>query len=169
MLVLKAYPKEEHISWIKCNCWKLRRHPRGKINCLSQKHNFGQSHTYYLMTRQASQTNQFHDFLIGRSLKEHDPTSHQQQYLLTQLAQYNNFLPTEHKPKHQNSGSNDSTNCIIEAIARTPTHQRSQEATICKPPSTKTLICDGRNEKFVISENLFHEMPEMQLDMIKAT
>ena len=123
--------------------------------------------THHMVTGQTAQTNQFPEFLTRRTQTPRNPPSHQYQNLPTQPSQDNN-LPVEQTPTNQNLDANNSINRLADAIAGITTPQRPQAATMLKPVSTKTLIFDGKNEKFVLLEDLFHTMHKMQPEMTEA-
>ena len=122
---------------------------------------------HHMVTGQAAQTNQIPEFLTGHILTPRNPSSHQYQNLSTQVSQDNNLPVVEQTPRNQNSDANNSINCLADAIAGIATQQRPQAATVLKPVSTKTLIFDGKNEKFELFEDLFHTMLKMQPEMTK--
>ena len=70
--------------------------------------------------------------------------------------------------RNQNSDSNNSLNCLVEAIPGIATKQRSQTDKMLKPISTDALIFDGKNDTFEIFEDILHIMLKMQPDMIEA-
>ena len=74
----------------------------------------------------------------------------------------------EQTPRNQNSDENNSINRLVDAIAGIATQQRPQAATLLKPISTITLIFDSKNEKFELSEHLFHTMLKMQPELTEA-
>ena len=74
----------------------------------------------------------------------------------------------EQTPRHQNSDANNTINRLVDAIAGIATQQRPQAATMLKPVSTKTLIFDGKNDKFELFEDLLHTMLKMQPEMTEA-
>ena len=123
--------------------------------------------THHMLTGQTAQTNQFPEFLTGRTQTPRNPPSHQYQNLSTQLSQDNN-LPVEQTQTNQNLDANNSINRLADAIAGITTQQRPQAATMLKPVSTNTLIFDGKNEKFELFEDLFHTMLKMQPEMTAA-
>ena len=123
--------------------------------------------THHMVTGQTAQTNQFPEFLTGRTQTPRNPPSHQYRNLSTQLSQYNN-LPVEQTPTNQNLDANNSINRLADAIAGITTQQRPQAATMLKPVSTNTLMFDGKNEKFELFEDLFHTMLKMQPEMTEA-
>ena len=127
-----------------------------------------QPHTHHMVTRQTAQTSQIPEFFTGRILSARNPPSHQYQNLSTQVSQDNNLPVVEQTPRNQNSDSNNSINCLADAIAGIATQQRPQGATMLKPVSTNTLIFDGKNMKFELFEELFHTMHKMQLEMTEA-
>ena len=127
-----------------------------------------QPHTHHIATGQTAQTNQFPEFLTGRTLTPRNPPSHQYQNLSTQLSQDNNLPVVEQTPRNQNSDANNSINRLVDAIAGIATQQRPQAATILKPVSPSTLIFDGKNKKFELFENLFHTMLKMQPEITEA-
>ena len=124
--------------------------------------------THHMLTGQTAQTNQFPEFLTGRILTPRNPPSHQYQNLLTQVSQDNNLPVVAQTPRNQNSEANNSINRLAHAIAGIATQQRPQAPTMLKPVSTKTLIFDGKNEKFEVFEDLFHTMLKMQPEMTEA-
>ena len=77
----------------------------------------GQPHTHRTVTRQTAQTNQISEFLTGRTLPPRDPPSHQYHNLLPQLSKDNSSSMVAQTPRNQNSESNNSINCLAEAIA----------------------------------------------------
>ena len=123
---------------------------------------------HHLVTEQTAQTNQFPEFLTGRIVTPRNPPSHQYQNLSTQVSQDNNLPVVEQTPRNQNSDANNSINRLADAVAGIATQQRPQAATMLKPVSTKTLIFDGKNEKFELFEDLFHTMLKMQPEMTEA-
>ena len=127
-----------------------------------------QSHTHRMVTGQTAQTNQFPEFLIGRTVTPRNPPSHQYQNLSTQISQDNNLPVVEQTPRNQNLDANNSINRLADAIAGITTQQRPQAATMLKPVCTNTLIFDGKNEKFELFEDLFHTMLKMQPEMTEA-
>ena len=74
----------------------------------------------------------------------------------------------EQSPTNQISDANNSIKRLAGASAGIATQQRPQAATMLKPVSTNTLICDGKNEKFELFENLFHTMLKMQPEMTET-
>ena len=122
---------------------------------------------HHMVTGQTAQTNQFPEFLTGRTQTPRNPPSHQYQNLSTQLSQDNN-LPLQQTPRNQNSDAKNSINPLADPIAGITTQQRPQAATMLKPVSTNTLIFDGKNEKFELFEDLFHTMLKMQPEMTEA-
>ena len=122
----------------------------------------------HMMTGQTPQSNQIPEFLTGRILTPRNPLSHQYQNLSTQVLQDNNLPVVEQTPINQNLDANNSINRLADAIAGITTQQRPQAATMLKPVSTNTLIFDGKNEKFVLFEDLFHTMLKMQPEMTEA-
>ena len=74
----------------------------------------------------------------------------------------------EQTPRKQTSDANNSINRLAVAIAGIATEQRPQAASMLKPVSTKTLISDGKNDKFERLENLCHAKLKMQPEMTKA-
>ena len=127
-----------------------------------------QSHTHHMVTGQTAQTNQFPEFLTGRTQTPRNPSSHQYQNLSTQVSQENNLPVVEQTPTNQNLDANNSINRLADAIAGITTQQRPQAATMLKPVSTTTLIFDGKNEKVELFEDLFHTMHKMQPEMTEA-
>ena len=127
-----------------------------------------QTHTHHMVTRETSQTNQFPEFLTGGIITPRNPSSHQYQNLSTQVSQDTNLPVAEQTPRNQNLDANKSINRLADAIAGIATHQRPQAATMLKPLSTKTLIFEGKNEKFELLEDLFHTMLKMQPEMTEA-
>ena len=127
-----------------------------------------QSHTHHMVTGQTAQTNQFPEFLTGRTVTPRNPPSHQYQNLSTEVSQDNNLPVVEQTPRNQNLDANNSINRLADAIAGITTQQRPQAATMLKPVSTNTLIFDGKNEKFELFEDLFHTMLKMQPEMTEA-
>ena len=75
--------------------------------------------THHMVT---GQTNQFPEFLTGRTQTPRNPPSHQYQNLSTQLSQDNN-LPVEQTPTNQNLDANNSINRLADAIAGNTTQQ----------------------------------------------
>ena len=124
--------------------------------------------THHMVTGQTAQTNQFPEFLTGRTQTPRNPPSHQYQNLSTQVSQDNNLPVVEQTPRNQNLDANNSINRLVDAIAGITTQQRPQAATMLKPVSTNTLIFDGKNEKFELFEDLFHTMLKMQPEMTEA-
>ena len=120
------------------------------------------------MTGQTAQTNQFPEFLTGRTATPRNPPSHQYQNLSTQVSQDNSLPVVEQTPRNQKLDANNSTNRLADAIAGITTQQRPQAATMLKPVSTNTLIFDGKNENFKLFEDLFHTMLKMQPEMPEA-
>ena len=127
-----------------------------------------QSHTHHMVTGQTAQTNQFPEFLTGRTQTPRNRPSHQYQNLSTQVSQDNNLPMVEQTPRNQNIDANNSINRLADAIAGITTQQRPQAAAMLKPVSTNTLIFDGTNEKFELFEDLFHSMLKMQPEMTEA-
>ena len=123
---------------------------------------------HHMVTGQTAQTNQFPEFLTGRTQTPRNPPSQQYQNLSTQVSQDNNLPVVEQTPRNQNLDANNSINRLADAIAGITTKQRPQAATVLKPVSTKTLIFDGKNEKFELFEDLFHKMLKMQPEMTEA-
>ena len=125
--------------------------------------------THHMMTGQTAQTNQFPEFLTGRTQTPRNPPSHQYQNLSTQVSQDNNLPVVEETPRNQNLDANNSINRPVDAIAGITTQQQPQATTMLKPVvSTKTLIFDDKNEKFELFEDLFHTMLKMQPEMTEA-
>ena len=124
--------------------------------------------THHMVTGQTAQTNQFHEFLTGRTQTPRNPPSHQYQNLSTQVSQDNILPVVEKTQRNQNLDANNSINRLVDAIAGITTQQRPQAATMLKPVSTDTLIFDGKNEKFELFEDLFHTMLKMQPEMTEA-
>ena len=125
-----------------------------------ETHFYRQLHTHHMVTGQTAQTNQFPEFLTGRTLTPRYPLSHQHQNLSTQVS-LDNVLPmVEQTPRNPITN-----NRLADAIAGIATQQRPQAATMLKPVSTNTLIFDGKNE---LVEDLFHTMLKMQPEMTKA-
>ena len=124
--------------------------------------------THHTVTGQTAQTNQFPEFLTGRTQTPRNPPSHQYQNLSTQVSQDNNLPVVEQTPRNQNLDANNSINRLADAIAGITTQQRPQAATMLKPVSTNTLIFDGKNEKFELFEDLFHTMLKMQTEITDA-
>ena len=123
---------------------------------------------HHMVTGQTAQPNQFLKFLIGRIVTPRNPPSHQYQNLSKQVSQDNNLPVVEQAPRNQNSDANNCINRPADAIAGIATQQRPQAATMLKPVSTKTLIFDGKNEKFELFEDLFHTMLKMQPEMTET-
>ena len=123
---------------------------------------------HHMVTGQTAQTNQFPEFLTGRTITPRESPLYQYQNLSTQLSQGNNLPVVEQTPTNQNLEANNSINRLADAIAGITTQQRPQAATMLKPVSTNTLIFDGKNEKFELFEDLFHTMLKMQPEMTKA-
>ena len=121
-----------------------------------------------MVTGQTIQTNQIPEFLLGRFSTPRKPPSHQKQNLSKQVSQDTNLLLVEKTPKTQNLDANNSINRLVDAIAGISTQQRPQSATMLKPVSTNTLIFDGKNEQFELSEDLFHTMLKRQPEMTDA-
>ena len=124
--------------------------------------------THHTVTRQTAQTNQFPEFLTGRTQTPRNPPSHQYQNLSTQVSKDSNLLVVEQTPRNQNLDANNSITRLADAIAGITTQQRPQAATMLKPVSTNTLIFDGKNEKFELFEDLFRTMLKMQPEMTEA-
>ena len=99
-----------------------------------------QAHTHHMVTGQIAQTNQFIEFVTGRTLTPRNPPLHQYQNLSTQVSQGNNLPIVEQTPRNQNSDANNSINRLAEAIAGIATQQRPQAATMLIPVSTETLF-----------------------------
>ena len=116
---------------------------------------------HHMVTGQTAQTNQIPEFLTGHILTPRNPPSHQYQNLSTQVSQDNNLPVVEQTQRNQNSDSNNSIIRLADAIAGIATQPRPQTATVLKPISTKTLIFDGKNEKFKLFEDLFHTILKM--------
>ena len=74
----------------------------------------------------------------------------------------------EQTPRNQNFDANNSINRLADAIAGIATQQRLQAATVLKTVSTNTLILHGKNDKFVLFEDLFHTMLKMQPEMTET-
>ena len=127
-----------------------------------------QPQIHHMVRGQTAQTNQFPEFLTGRILTPRNPPSHQYQNLSTQVSQNNNLPVVEQTPRNQNSDANNSINRLVDAIAGITTQQRPQAATMLKPESKNTLICDGKSKKFELFEDLFHTMLKMQPEMTEA-
>ena len=123
---------------------------------------------HHMVTGQTAQTNQFPEFLTGRTVTPSNPPSHQYQNLSTQVSQDNNLPVVEQTPRNQNLDANNSIYRLADAIAGITTQQRPQAAAMLKPVSTNTLIFDGKNEKFELFEDLFHTMLKMQPEMTEA-
>ena len=123
---------------------------------------------HHMVTGQTAQPNHFPEFLTGRIVTPPNPPSHQYQNLSTQVSQDNNLPMVEQTPRNQNSDANNSINRLADAIAGIATQQQPQAATMLKPVSTSKLIFDGKNEKFELSEDLFHTMLKMQPEMTEA-
>ena len=121
-----------------------------------------------MVTGQTAQTNQFPEFLTGRTQTPCNPPSHQYQNLSRQVSLGNNLPVVEQTPRNQNLDANNSINRLADAIAGITTEQRPQAATMLKPVSTNTLIFDGKNEKFELFEDHFHTMLKMQPEMTEA-
>ena len=124
--------------------------------------------THHMVTGQTAQTNQFPEFLTGRTQTPRNPPSHQYQNLSTQVSQDNNLPVVEQTPRNQKLDANNSINHLADAIAGITTQQRPQAATMLKLASTNTLIFDGKNEKFELFDDLFHTMLKMQPEMTEA-
>ena len=124
--------------------------------------------TNHMLTGQTAQTNQFPEFLTGRTITPRESPLHQYQNLSTQVSQDNNLPVVEQTPTNQNLEANNSINRLVDAIAGVTTQQRPQAVTMLKPVSTNTLIFDGKNEKFELFEDLFHTMLKMQPEMTEA-
>ena len=120
------------------------------------------------MIGQKTQTNQISEFLFGRISTPRNPPSNQHQNLSTQVSQDNKLPMVEQTPRNQNSDANNSINRLADAIAGITTQQRRQAATMLKPVSTRTLIFDGRNDKFEPFEDLFQTMLKTQPEMTEA-
>ena len=127
-----------------------------------------QAQTHHMVTGQTTQTNEIPEFLTGLILTPRNSSSHQYQNMSTQVSQDNNLPMVEQTPRNQNSDANNSINRLADAIAGIATQQRPQAATMLKPVSTNTLIFDGKNDKFELSEDLFHTMLKMQPEMTEA-
>ena len=123
---------------------------------------------HHMVTGQTAQRNQFPVFLTGRIQTPRNRSSHPYQNLSTQVSQDNNLPVVEQTPTNQNLDANNTINRLADAIAGITTQQRPQTATMLKPVSTKTLIFDGKNEKFELFEDLFHTMLKMQPEMTEA-
>ena len=100
---------------------------------------------HHMVTEQTTQTNQFPEFLTGRTITPRESPLHQYQNLSTQVSQDNNLPVVEQTPTNQNLEANNSINRLADAIAGITTQQRPQAATMIKPVSTNTLIFDGKN------------------------
>ena len=124
--------------------------------------------THHMVPGQTAQTNQFPEFLTGRTQTPRNPPSHQYQNLSTQVSQDTNLPVVEQTPRNQNLDANNSINRLADAIAGITTQQRPQAATMLKPVPTNTLIFDGKNEKFELFEDLFHTMLKVQPEMTEA-
>ena len=124
--------------------------------------------THHMVTGQTARTNQFPEFLTGRTQTPRNPPSHQYQNLSTQVSQDNKLPVVEQTPRNQNLDPNNSFNRLVDAITGLATQQRPQAATTLKPVSTNTLVFDGKNEKFELFEDLFHTMLKMQPMMTEA-
>ena len=125
--------------------------------------------THHMVRGQTDQTNQFPEFLTGRSQTPRNPPSHRYQNLSTQVSQDNNLPVVELRtPRNQNLDAKNSVNRLADAIAGISTQQRPQAATMLKPVSTNTLIFHGKNDKFELLEDLFHTMLKMQPEMTEA-
>ena len=127
-----------------------------------------QAHTHHIVIGQTAQTNQIPEILTGRSLTPRNPPSHQHHNLSTQVSQDNNLPMVEQTPRNHNSDASNSINRLVDAITGIATQQPAQAATMLKPVSTKTLIFDGKNEKFEVFGDLFHPMLKMQPEMTEA-
>ena len=121
-----------------------------------------------MVTGQSAQPDQFPEFLTGRIVTPRNPPSHHYQNLSKQVSQDNNLPVVEQTPRNQNSDANNSINRLADAVAGIATQQRPQAGTMLKPVSTKTLIFDGKNEKFELFEDLFHTVLKMQPEMTQA-
>ena len=106
-----------------------------------------QPHTHHIVTGEKAQTNQIPEFLTGRTLTPRKQQSHQQQDLSTQLSKDIKLPLVEYTPKNQNSDSNNSSNCLFEAIGGVTTQQRPQAATMPKLVSTNKLIFDDKKRE----------------------
>ena len=124
--------------------------------------------THHMLTGQTAQTNQFPEFLTGRTITPRESPLHQYQNLSRQVSQDNILPVVEQTPTNQNLEANNFINRLADAIAGITTQQRPQAATMLKPVSTNTLIFDGKNEKFELFEDLFHTMLKMQPEMTEA-
>ena len=82
-----------------------------------------QTHTHHMVTGQTAQTNQFPEFLTGRTVTPRNPPSHQYQNLSTQVSQDNNLPVVEQTPRNQNSDANNSINRLADAIVGIATQQ----------------------------------------------
>ena len=94
-----------------------------------------------------------------------EPTSHQHQNLSIPVSQDNNQPKVEHSPMNQNSDSNNSINCLAEAITRIATQQPPQAAAMLKQVSSNTLMFNGKNKGSEIFEDVYHSMFKMQPEM----
>ena len=123
---------------------------------------------HHMVTGQTAQTNQFPEFLTGRTITPRESPLHQYQNLSTQVSQDKNLPVVEQTPTNQNLETNNSINRLVDAIAGITTQQRPQAATMLKPVSANTLIFDGKNEKLELFEDLFNTMLKMQPEMTEA-
>ena len=125
-------------------------------------------HNSHHMAYQTAHTNQIPEFFTRRTQTPRNPSSHQCQNLSTQVSQDNNLPVVQQTPTNQDLNANNSINRLADALAGITTQQRPQAAPMLKPVSTKTLIFDGKNEKFELFEDLFHTMLKMQPEMTET-
>ena len=124
-----------------------------------------QTHTYHMVTRHKTQTNQTPEFLTRPILTPRNRPSHQHKNLSKQVSQENNLPIVEQTPRNQNSDVNNSISRLVNAIAGKATQQRPQAASMLIPVSTNTKYFDGKNQQFELFADLIHTVLEMQPDM----
>ena len=127
-----------------------------------------QSHTHHMVRGQTAQTNQMPEFLTGRVLTPCNPPSHQHQNLSTQISRDNNLLMVEQTPRNKNSGANNSTNRIADAIAVIANQRQPQAVAMLKPVSTNTVIFDSKNGILELFGDIFHTTLKIQPEMTEA-
>ena len=155
------FDRQSHIHHVMTGGSEQIHNPHHKMKELSNE-------THHMVTGPTAQTNQFPEFLTGRTITPHESPLHQYQNLSTQVSQDNNLPVVEQTPTNQNLEANNSINRLADAIAGITTEKRPQAATMLKPVSTNTLIFDGKNEKFELFEDLIHTMLKMQPEMTEA-
>ena len=91
---------------------------RGSEECRIGHHEMtGSSNPdHRMVTGQTAQTNQFPEFLTGRTQTPRNPPSHQYQNLSTQVTQDKNLPVVEQTPRNQNLDANNSINRLAELL-----------------------------------------------------